>query len=140
MRYSAFEAIITPIRMGRYLTACKGNSRKAMTLYRKNLQLSQELFTVISCFEVARPASTPGIQYNASYIFAELVKINDLRNRVAHHEPICFIPRQPVKDITYARQHYNMILKLFQWMQIDEASLLYGLDHISNICEQIDAL
>lgn len=24
-----------------------------MTLYRKNLQLSQELFTVISCFEIA---------------------------------------------------------------------------------------
>ena len=53
MKYSDFANIMTPARMGRYLAACGGNSRKAMTLYRKNLQLSQELFTVISCFEVA---------------------------------------------------------------------------------------
>src|SRR5689334_10589972 len=39
--------------MNRYNNACGGNTRKAMTLYRLNLRLSQELFTVISCFEVA---------------------------------------------------------------------------------------
>ncbi len=33
--------------------ACGGNTIKAMTLYRYNLKLSQELLTVISCFEVA---------------------------------------------------------------------------------------
>ena len=53
MRYTDFENIMTQARMGRYLTACGGNTRKAMTMYRKNLQLSQELFTVISCFEIA---------------------------------------------------------------------------------------
>lgn len=25
-----------------------------------------------------------------------------------------------------ARQHYNLILQLFQWMNIDESTLLYG--------------
>ena len=44
---------MTNARMNRYLLACGGNTRKAMTLYRKNLQLTQELFTVISCFEIA---------------------------------------------------------------------------------------
>jgi transposase-like protein len=53
MRYSDFAIIMTNARMNRYLLACGGNTRKAMTLYRKNLQLTQELFTVISCFEVA---------------------------------------------------------------------------------------
>jgi hypothetical protein len=53
MRYNDFENIMTPARMGRYVMACDGNTRKAMTLYRKNLQLTQELFTVIGCFEVA---------------------------------------------------------------------------------------
>ena len=53
MNYVNFEQIISVTRMNRYLTACGNNSRKAMTLYRKNLHLSQELFTVISCFEVA---------------------------------------------------------------------------------------
>lgn len=212
--------------MNRYLFACGGNSRKAMTLYRKNLQLSQELFTVISCFEVAlrnaidaqvtpflgldwlrdasapggvfdnarcrltrdnindaigklhvyshyklvaelgfgfwrfmfaqnqfnatgrvllrvfpsKPTSTPAIQYNNTYIFNQLAQLNDIRNRMAHHEPICFLPGHPVKNTTYARQHYNLILQLFQWMQIDEAALLYGLDHINDVCNEIDSL
>ncbi len=39
--------------MERYLTACGGDTRKAMTLYRYNLQISQEMFTIVSCFEVA---------------------------------------------------------------------------------------
>lgn len=53
MRYSDFASVMTNTRMKRHLIACGGNTRKAMTLYRKNLQLTQELFTVISCFEVA---------------------------------------------------------------------------------------
>jgi len=226
MRYSDFESIMTSARMNRYLLASGGNTRKAMTLYRKNLQLTQNLFTVISCFEVAlrnavnaqavpvfgndwlrdaaapggifdnnrcrltcdnindaigklyiyshhklvaelgfgfwryifaqhqfnatsrimlrvfpgKPTSTPTIQYNNTYIFNQLARLNDLRNRMAHHEPICFLPQHPVKNTTFARQHYHLILQLFQWMQIDEAALLYGLDHINAICDEIDTL
>ncbi len=226
MRFSEFENIMSLPRLTRYLTATGNNSKGAMTLYRKNLKLSQELFTVVSCFEVAlrnridrhytvsrgndwlrdsaaaggmfdtqncrktqrlinvslgrlpvythpklvaemdfgfwrylfaqpqfyvggqsllhvfpaKPTSTPAIQYNHTFIFNELEKINDLRNRMAHHEPICFVPGQPVKDTTYARQHYNLILQLFQWMSVDEAALLYGLDHILTVCNEIDAL
>jgi hypothetical protein len=227
MRYAEFTNIMSPARMGRYRAASSGDSRKAMTLYRKNLLLSQELFTLISCFEVAlrnsidrhysgilgtdwlrnaaapggifdnprcrvsaqtikdeviglssqythaklvaelgfgfwrylfspnqyraggqtllkvfasRPLSSPVAQYNASFIFNELAKINGLRNRIAHHEPICFIPSRPIKDTTYARQHYHLILQLFQWMSIEEGPLLYGLDHILILCNEIDAL
>ena len=53
MRFTDFENIMSSSRMSRYVTACAGNTKKAMTLYRLNLRLSQELFTVISCFEVA---------------------------------------------------------------------------------------
>lgn len=198
-----------------------------MTLYRKNLWLSQELFTIISCFEVslrnevdrlytahhgndwlrdsmaprgifdrqscrqtkrilektfnkvrhnythpkllaelefgfwryqfanpqfyaggtllmqifpAKPRSTPTMNYNHTFVFNQLEQINNIRNRIAHHEPICFLPGQPVKDTTYARQRYNLILQLFQWMNVDEAALLYGLDHINTVCNEIDAL
>jgi hypothetical protein len=227
MKYPDFEYIMSSTRLTRYNLACGLNSKGAMTLYRKNLRLSQELFTLISCFEVAlrnginrqytsrhgnnwlrdsalqrgifdsyncrhtkniigntanrlgqqythdkllaemdfgfwrylfaqpqfysagqtllqvfpaKPRSTPAIQYNQTFVFNQLGQINDLRNRIAHHEPICFIPGQPVKDTTYARQHYNLILQLFQWMSIDEAALLYGLDHINTVCNEIDAL
>lgn len=197
-----------------------------MTLYRKNLQLTGEMFTVISCFEVAlrnaidtqaaqilgndwlrdaaatggifdnpkcrltrdnindaisklkiythqkllaelgfgfwrymfaqhqfnatgrimlrifpsKPLSTPAIQYNNIYVFNQLARLNNIRNRMAHHEPICFIPQQPIKNTSFARQHYNTMLELFQWMRIDKSSLLYGLDHINALCNQIDEL
>lgn len=227
MRYQDFESIMSSARIGRYLTACGGNTKKAMTLYRKNLQLSQELFTVISCFEIAlrneidkkcesvfgrdwlrdgakmqgifdtnqckvtketindavkklnqqythdklvaelgfgfwrymfaahqytatgrillrifpaKPTSTPAIQYNNTYVFNQLAQINNLRNRIAHHEPVCFQRRTTTKNTTYVREHYGLILQLFQWMSIDEAKLLYGIDHINTIINQIDSL
>lgn len=227
MNYSSFQKIISAERMNRYLTACRGNSKKAMTLYRKNLKLSQEMFTIISCFEVAlrnqidhhykqkfgndwlrnaaslggffanhncrttaitvyyevlklnnnyshhklvaslgfgfwrylfsdhqyraggqdlldifsnRPASSKSSNYNAKYIFSRLAELNTARNRIAHHEPICFAPSQAIKDTNYARQHYHQIITLFQWMQVDESSLLYGLDHILQVCDEIDKL
>jgi hypothetical protein len=53
MRYKESEKIMSPARMRRSVTACGNDTRKAMTLYRLNLRLSQELFTVISCFEIS---------------------------------------------------------------------------------------
>jgi hypothetical protein len=191
MKYTDFEYIMSATCMNRYLLASNNNSKRAMTLYRKNLHLSQELFTIISCFEIAfrnainhqylhqygsdwlRNATliggafntpncrhakeiinkatikladrythtkTQSMQYNQTFVFNQLEKINNLRNRIAHHEPICFLPNQSVIDTTYARQHYNLILQLFHWMNIDELSLLYGLDHITTVCNEIDEL
>lgn len=214
-------------RMNRYMVACSNDSRKAMTLYRLNLKLSQELFTIISCFEIAlrnaidyhyssihgsewlknsvsrngmfdnqkcrktsliirrelrklnnnyshpkliaemdlgfwrylfsqpqfysggqsllkifpaKPTSSPTVQYNHRYVFNELERINKIRNRIAHHEPVCFRLGNPVIDTTYAKQNYRLIKDLFNWMQIDEASLLYGIDHVNQIVQRIDDL
>ena len=52
MKYSEFEDIISQQRMRKYLQACNNESKRAMTLYRYNLKLSQEMFALISCFEV----------------------------------------------------------------------------------------
>ncbi len=226
MRYAHFEKIMSPVRMSRYFLATKGNTRKAMTLYRKNLQLTQELFTVIGCFEVAlrnaidevctqslgndwlresvepqgifdnenckitcqniiealrkldtyshyklvselgfgfwrfmfahnqynathkillqifpaKPISSRAIQYNPTYVFRQLAKLNKIRNRMAHHEPICFLQGSPSKCTSYVREHYHILLELLCWMGINHKSLLYGLDHIIPICDEIDRL
>ena len=95
--------------------------------------------TLLNVFPLL-PATTLAINYNHNFVLTQLAQINKLRNRIAHHEPICFLPAHSVKDTTYARQHYNLIIQLFQWMQIDEAALLYGIDHINTICNEIDAL
>lgn len=230
MKYSDFEQIISAPRLGRYVRACANNTKKAMTLYRLNLRLSQELYTVVSCFEIAlrnaidahytaqlgpdwlrdsvarggmfdvpqcfntakvirggltkfarkgipythhklvaemdfglwrylfakpqfnaggrtllrvfpsKPTSTPLVQYNNTFIFNELAHINDVRNRMAHHEPICFQVGQAVISSAFVRQQYALTRTLFQWMEVDEAGLLYGLDHIEMVCDKLDQL
>ena len=80
--------------------------------------------------------STPQLHINQSYIFNELDKINTLRNRIAHHEPLCFPTGQAVVDTAYIRREYQKILTLFQWMGIDGRSMLYGLDHVLKVCDK----
>lgn len=196
MRYKGFEAIMSNDRLRRYVTAMGTDTRRAMKLYRLNLRVSQEVFTIISCFEVAlrnaidkhykvrwgkdwlrdaasiggvlnnpkcgktpqmindtvaelgsnythpaliakmkfgfwrylfarhqytafgstlltifpnKPKSSPVHHYANAFLFGELEKINGIRNRIAHHEPICFSYGLPVCDTTYARQHYRLI-------------------------------
>ncbi|WP_421889785.1 Abi family protein [Marinoscillum sp.] len=227
MRYKEFERVMSVPRMNRYLIACNNNSRQAMTLYRLNLSLSQELFTVVSCFEIAlrnaidthytkvhgndwlrneiqlggifdnrgcrttadvineslrslrsaythpklvaelgfgfwrfmfgtnqfrsggqtllrifpnKPSSTPQQQYNSSHVFNQLKQINDLRNRIAHHEPVCFQVGHPVIDTSFASQHYQIILVLFRWLGIDEKGMLYGLDHVDRVITKINSI
>lgn len=230
MKFKTFEQALSTERLKRYVEACNDNSRKAMTLYRYNLRLSQEIFTILSCFEVTlrnaidlrlrmtlgenwlldsfqpdgifdnprllrtsnivrggyrrlqemgkpythvgllsemefgvwkymfsreqfaatgrcllnvfpnKPTSTPTMQYNHTYIFNELDKVNTLRNRIAHHEPICFALGAPQIGTTYIINQYERVHKLFYWMGYDSESMLYGLDHVRIICRDIDNL
>ena len=229
MKFSEFQHILSEDRLQRYLLACGNDTRKTMTLYRLNLNLSQEVFTLLSCFEVSvrnaidrilrvslgsdwlrdsvlpggvfdvpgcrdsakiirkaynrlqrdnsyshpkllaemefgvwkymftnpqyravgrtllaifpnKPRSSAKVQYNNTYIFNELDGINILRNRIAHHEPICFARRQPEIDTSYILSAYQTLHKLFMWMGIDSHSLLYGLDHVQQVCSKINGL
>ena len=229
MKYVDFEKVMSSERMTRYLRATEGDTRNAMTLYRYNLQISQEMFTIVSCFEVAlrnaidrkltenlgaewlrdsilpngvftapilrktrdiissahrrllhtnsyshskllaemefgiwkymfspvqyrvtgrnllsifpnKPRSTRENQYNQSFIFNELDRVNSLRNRIAHHETICFATNTYSIDTSYVINIYSRIKTLFSWMDIDSDSLLYGLDHINRVCAQINQL
>lgn len=103
------------------------------------IQYRQTGRTLLGVFR-NRPRSSAAMQYNHSYIFNELDKINTLRNRIAHHEPICF----PVQGATiytdYILNEYRKIMMLFQWMGIDGAKLLFGLDHVLQLCAKIDKL
>ena len=120
--------------MRKYVTACNGDTRRAMTLYRYNVKLSQEMFALVSYFEVAlrnaidrqlkqqfgndwlRDFILPGgIFYNDSRVektrkiivkaYDELMrkgnyKHSKLRNRIAHHEPICLPSPLPLTPHT----------------------------------------
>ena len=232
MKYSEFEDIISPQRLQRYLLSCHSDTRKAMTLYRYNIKLSQELLGVVGCFEVAlrnkinnlfisqfgsdwlrdfilpggifysdprvaktkkiitkvyegllrdnkyshdkllsemefgvwkymfsnvqyaltgqtllsifpnKPISSAVQNYDNTYIFRELDYFNNLRNRIAHHEPICFGngANRNIINTYYALNRYSRILTLFQWLNINGLSLLYGLGDIVNVTNRINQL
>ena len=88
----------------------------------------------------AKPKSTPTLRIDNKYIFNELDRINQIRNRIAHHEPICFAVGLPVKSVSYAQNEYNRIFKLYSWMDIDGQNLLYGIDHVNKVCQKILSL
>ena len=76
MVFDDFKDIISEQRMNRYLFSVNNNTRNAQTLYRKNLKLSQEMFTIISCFEVAlrnkinkHYTSLYGIEWLSDFIY-----------------------------------------------------------------------
>ena len=70
----------------------------------------------------------------------ELDKVNTMRNRIAHHEPVCFYLQDPVIDTSHVLGIYLKMQRLFAWMGIDSRSLLYGLDHVQQVCKQINEL
>lgn len=87
-----------------------------------------------------KPTSTRIKQYNNTTIFNELDHVNSLRNRIAHHEPICFPTGMSVISTAYIRWIYAKIQMLFSWMDIDSHSFLLGLDNVINVCDVIDNL
>ena len=76
-----------------------------------------------------KPISNIKLKYNNAYVFNELDCVNQIRNRIAHHEPICFGYSTNIDTHMIAHCYYTMT-RLFQWMEIDSKSLLYGLDHL----------
>lgn len=87
-----------------------------------------------------KPTSTRQHRYDNSYIFQELDYINKLRNRIAHHEPICFSRPNAAIDTSYALNQYARMMRLFNWMGIDGTSLMFGLDHVGSACSKIMCL
>ena len=59
-----------------------------------------------------------------------------MRNRIAHHEPICFGDNGNI-DTQNVMFCYARIIQLFQWMNIDADSLLYGVDHVVEVSDKV---
>lgn len=73
-------------------------------------------------------------------VFNELMRIKEFRNRIAHHEPICFDKAGRV-DTTFARTHFMLILKYLSFLGYKEGQILFGLDVQPNdIFQKIDEI
>jgi len=76
---------------------------------------------------------------NQSAVFAVLARINDLRNRVGHHEPVCFGAGITISTV-YARSHFQHIIDILAWMDINASELFKGVDGVIKECDFIDSI
>lgn len=87
-----------------------------------------------------KPTSTRTAQYNNTFVFNELDHVNSLRNRIAHHEPICFPTGYSLITTSYIEYIYKKIITLFQWLGINPETYLHGINRINNTCHKINKL
>lgn len=72
-------------------------------------------------------------------IYRELTAIREFRNRIAHHEPICFNAARTI-DTAYAREHYNLIRTYIGYMGFDPDSVLRMVEKPDSILNVIDGM
>jgi hypothetical protein len=75
---------------------------------------------------------------NKKQVFKKLIKINDVRNRIAHHEPICFEGNMISVDRT--RRRYELILELLRWLGCNQRNILYGIDGVQKALNKINEI
>lgn len=84
------------------------------------------------------PAKTVGLGQRA--IFNELQTIKDFRNRIAHHEAICF-DSTGTKSTVSVRANYALVIKYIQFLGYQESHIYLGLDILPDkIMQKIDTL
>jgi len=77
--------------------------------------------------------------HNQGNIYAKLNRINAIRNRVAHHEPICFGMCNSIAT-RYARDHFQDIIDVFAWMGICYKEILAGINGVVKEADYIDKI
>jgi len=77
--------------------------------------------------------------YNQGNVYTKLSNINAIRNRVAHHEPICFAAGNVIGTL-YARQHFQDIVDILSWMGINHRELFFGIDGVIKEADYIDRI
>lgn len=89
--------------------------------------------TLLKIFPLKPKGTTQKIVYD------ELGQIRELRNRIAHHEPICFDAAGNVST-AFASRHYELILKYLSAMGLNADSVLYRIETPDATISQIDKL
>lgn len=98
--------------------------------------------TLVDIFS-ARPKMVGEQAFDYQFVFNELGKINEMRNRIAHHEPICFKrgnEGETVVSTKQARYIYGHMLSFLTWMGIDSREFIAKIDSVEDECDKIDNL
>lgn len=69
-----------------------------------------------------------GLGLNQTFVFNKLNVVNDLRNRIAHHDPICFIPKTAAVSPEIPNRAQESMEELIDWLGFQSHQLLNPLD------------
>ncbi|MCL2328395.1 MAG: Abi family protein [Bacteroidetes bacterium] len=83
------------------------------------------------------PNKTHGL--NQRDIYAELDKIRTFRNRIAHHEPLCFNSAGMI-TIVYAQNVFSLVVKYIDFLGYNTNELLYGVENPLHTMTKIEEL
>ena len=62
-------------------------------------------------------------------VFQNLININELRNRIAHYEPVCF--EKDTISTNRTEKRYRLIVELLGWLGCNPQQILLGIDGVS---------
>lgn len=73
-------------------------------------------------------------------IFKHLMQINILRNRIAHHEPICFDAKYCTISTAMVTKRYDLMRDLIFWLGHNPTELLFGVDNVMKEIQSVNRL
>lgn len=76
---------------------------------------------------------------NQADIYLDLTHIREFRNRIAHHEPICFDGSGNIST-TFARMHYQLICEYIAYFGQKPSNVLQWAEKPDEILEMIDRM
>lgn len=79
-----------------------------------------------------RPAT-----HQRSTIHDKLDQIKMFRNRISHHEPICF-NAEGLKDFSEARRMHSLIKEVLEWIDPDMISFMKEIDYVDDTINRMD--
>jgi len=83
------------------------------------------------------PNKTHGL--NQKNIYADLDKMRTFRNRIAHHEPLCFDSLDKI-NVVCVKEIYTLIIRYIDFLGYRPSELLYGVETPLSTIEKIDEL
>jgi hypothetical protein len=83
------------------------------------------------------PNKTRG--FNQREIYADLDKIRIFRNRIAHHEPLCF-NNVGMINVKYVQEIFSLIVRYIDFLGYKTNDLLYGVENPLQTIDRIDEL
>lgn len=72
-------------------------------------------------------------------VYRDLTSIREFRNRIAHHEPICFDSSKELST-QYVRHHYQLICQYIEYMGYNPKRVLKIVEKPDSVLNEIDRL